>query len=161
VSLEHPDQPVTGGALAAGAVADRGILPEGADLVDERHPAPLRHLERGKRVQNRGMDVQLVRLPFRDEPIEPLRERPDLPPFAQRRRSGRRLRRPVKTDAVDRFRVGPGHAVPRAGQAGDLPSPRLLRLDDRARPERIAAVERKAVVEHVQDTHAQPLPRQT
>ena len=48
-------------------------------------------------------------------------------------------------------------ALARAGQAGDLPALLELRLDDGARPEGVAALERQAVVEDVQDPHAGPL----
>ena len=49
---------------------------------------------------------------------------------------------------------GPSLGVARPGQAGDLPAPRQLRLDDGAGAEGIAAVQRQAVVEDVQDPHA-------
>ncbi len=51
--------------------------------------------------------------------------------------------------------------MPRPGETGDFEPAGLLRGDDRAGPERIAAVERQAVIEHVQDAHACRLPRQT
>jgi hypothetical protein len=54
---------------------------------------------------------------------------------------------------VDRLRIGPFGLVAGAGQAGDLQAPRLLRGHDRPGAERIAAVKRQAVIEHVEDAH--------
>src|SRR3569623_1995080 len=69
-------------AVAAGAGADRRVLPEGADLVDQGDSMPPGHRKRGERVQHRRMDMELVRPPRLDESVEPILQRLDLAPFA-------------------------------------------------------------------------------
>ena len=152
--FEHSGGAIAERAFAAGAVADRRILPEGADLVEQGNRAALGDAEGGEGVENGRMDVELVRLPLFDQAVEPRGERADLAPFAQRRGRSGYHRRSEEGDAVDQFRVAAACTLANPGQAGDLQAPRLLGGDDRPRAERIAAVKRQAVVEHVQDAHA-------
>ena len=79
--------------------------------------------ERRARSSTGRMGVELVRLPFLDQPVEPVGQRPDLAPFAERR--GRRLGfgRAVEGDAVDDLRIRP-LASPGAARSGRRrPSP--------------------------------------
>jgi hypothetical protein len=61
--------------------------------------------------------------------------------------------RPVKGQAVDRFDRGRRNAVTRAGHRRDRPPQPLLRLEDRPRAERVATLQRQAVIEDMKDTH--------
>ena len=60
-AFERPRDAVAGAALARGAVVDRGILPERAQLVDDRQPRLAGNAQRRDRIQHRRMGVDHVR----------------------------------------------------------------------------------------------------
>ena len=154
MGLEHAGQPVARRALAAGAVADRGILPEGADLVEQRQAAaaapPAAPRARSAPANGRGAGRAAMRRPAARAGARSAR-------ISRHSRSGdghgggAGVRWKVMPSTISGS--GPVGRVARAGQAGDLPALRQLRLDDRARAEGVAAVQRQAVIEDVQDAH--------
>ncbi len=110
-----------------------GPSPRGRCRCRPRHPPRRRGSRRpgaGRGAAPRGsapsavstgaVGVELIGLPFLDQPVEPVGQRPDLPPFAERR--GRRLGagRAVEGDAVDDLRVRPRPARG-AGRSGRRP----------------------------------------
>ncbi len=150
-------EPVFGGGLAAGTVADRRILPEGADFIEHWQAQAPPGADRGEAVQRGRVRVQDIGLPDCRRRLGRAGERRDIAPFAQPWRPRNRLHRPMKGQAVmllDRldFRAGGQRGLmPDAGHAAHLQPGALLCGQDRARAETVAAVERQAMVKNVQD----------
>src|SRR3546814_15160176 len=92
-------------ARAPRPVADRGILPKGANFVKHRNAEPLADAQRRESAQHRRMGVEQVGLPVADERLDPRRERTDLAPFADRRAHRRDRRRAIKGQTVARLGV--------------------------------------------------------
>ena len=108
------------------------------------------------------MDVELIRADRTDDLFDAPAEGGDLAILTERRRARGNVYRAVESDAVDRLRAGRRRGVARAGQADGFPALLDLRLDDGAGPECVAALQRQAMVEDVEDAHRSfPLPRQT
>lgn len=59
----------------------------------------------------------------------------------------------VERQAVDRFGCVRRETMAWAGDRGDLPAARLLRLQDRARAEGVAALQGQSVVEDMENPH--------
>src|SRR5204863_283882 len=65
----------------------------------------------------------------------------------------------VEGDSVHDLAVGALRRMARPGEAGDLPPPRKLRLDDRPGAKGVAALQRQRMIEDVQDAHEAPFAR--
>ena len=131
-----------------GAVADRGVLPEGADLVDQRQAVAARGAQRGEAAQRRRMGVEHVGPPLLDERADRVGQRGDLAPFA---RQAGHAAGAVEGEAFGLLDGGSVGVVPQAGDRLDLEPVGLLRLEDRPRAEGVAAVQRQRVVEDVKN----------
>ena len=105
------------------------------------------------------MRVEDVWLKSIDRRLDPFRERRDTDHLADRPRLHDRIRT-VKDEPVDRLHRSRRDTVARAGHRGDSPAKRLLRLEDRPRAERVAALQRQAMIEDMKNAHrAIPLPQ--
>jgi len=157
--LHRARQPVAQAALGGGAVVDRGVLPEGAHLVDHRDAQAPGHAQRGQRVQHRRVGVDQVgahgcrhrldargKLSHQRHLVEPRHTAPA--------GCGRRA---MEVPAVHRLlqRRAAG-SVLGAGQVEGLPPERALLAQQRQRAERVPAVQRDRVVEDVEDAHSAP-----
>lgn len=87
-----------------------------------------------------------------DGRVDPPGERGEAADLAQHATLSRRLGA-IKGQAIDRFDRVRRNAVARAGDGGDLPAARLLRLQDRARAEGVAALQGQSVVEDMENPH--------
>ena len=102
------------------------------------------------------MRMQDIRPERIDRGIDTPGERRDAGELADHPRA-ERVARPVEGQPVDRFdRIRRRTTMPRSGYRRDLPSPRLLRFQDRAGAKRVTALQRQTMVEDVKDAHAVP-----
>jgi hypothetical protein len=156
MTFELAGQKIARAALAARAVADRGILPEGANFVDHRNSEPFADAQRREPVENGRVGVEQIGAPFIDQRRDAVRQRADFAPFAPRRARGCDRRRAIEGQPVDGFdgRSGVGMADPR--HPGNRPPLRRLRLHQRPGTKGIAAVRRQAMVKDVQDPGHRP-----
>jgi hypothetical protein len=147
--FDRLDQMIARPALAPGPVADRRILPKGADFVYHWNTQLFPNAERRQRIEHRRMRVQQIGLPLLDQRFGPRGERPDLAPFAERRRRGCDRRGTMKSQPVDGLDRGTRDRVAHAGNARNVPALRDLRLHQRAGAKRVAAMRGQAVIEDV------------
>ncbi len=143
-------QPVAQAAFAPRAVADRRILPKGADFINDGDTELLADAQRGKTVEHGGMGVEHIGLPLFRQHLDPFRQRTDFAPFADRRACRRDRRGAIESQPIDRLAVGPRLGMAHAGDARDFPSLGELRLHQRAGAKGVAAVRGQAMVEDVQ-----------
>ena len=69
VGFERARQSIARRPLARAAVIDRGVFPECANFVEDRHAEPASHPQRGNRVQRRRVRVQQVRSDLLRRPL--------------------------------------------------------------------------------------------
>ena len=138
--FQRAGQAVFHRSFAAGAVADRCILPEGADLIDEGNCQPARSAQSGHAAKRRRMGMDDVGAPFVRSAFDAGAQHFDLTPFAQARRAADGPCTAGEMQPLDLFcRRSPGR-MPRAGDAAHFDTLRLLCLEDGARTKGITAV---------------------
>ena len=145
-----------GGAIAQVAFAPRAIahcriLPEGADLIDQRQAMAARHGERGHGGQHRRVGVEDVGLELAHQRVEPGRRGGDLGALAQQRRAPAGVGGAVEEQALGLLGVGAGHGVARGGQVVRLDPHGAAGAHERAGAEAVARMERQRMVEDVED----------
>ena len=157
VRLERARRAIAKAALGRRAVVDRGVFPERAHLVDDRDAEPATRAQRRQRVQHRRMRVE-------DVGVEALAPAPRCAArvarisaqIADARHARRRAlaeRRAMKAPTVDVLDLAARLAVARRRELQRLPAERPLLAQDGQRAEHVAAVQRKRVIEDVQDAH--------
>ena len=151
--LQRASQPVAQRAFAAGAVADRGVFPEGANFVDDRQAKLAPRPDGGEAAKRGRVGVEDIRAPFARDGFDAASQRADFLPFRQPRRARRLARCAVKREAIVQFELCPGErrGVAQAGEAAHFMPQPFLRLEDRARAEGVAALQRQRVIEDMEN----------
>jgi hypothetical protein len=149
--LQATRQAVAQAAFGRGAVIDRRVLPERAHLVDHGH-AELRPTRRPGRRSAPGS----AHAGHRDEPAARPRPRAGVRRFIiaslRQEATPDGAGRAMKVPAVDGL-FGALRRLPAwGGQMMRLPAERLLLAQDGQRAERVAAVQRNRMVQHVQNS---------
>ena len=160
--FEAAGEAVFGRAFGAGAVAHRGIFPEGADFIDQRNAERLCGAIGSAAAQRRRMGVDDVGTPVLRELLDRRRKGCHLAHVAHHHRHVRDACGAVEGEPIDLFHGifgGRFELVALRSDPAHVQSRLLLRFQDRARAEGIAAVQRQRMVENVKDaSHALPLP---
>ena len=158
--LGHPrfqraGQAVFDAAFGAGEIADRRIFPESTNFINERHAQRPRRALRRRAAQCGRMGVDDIGPPITRQRADRTVERVDLAQLAQGRGAFRQAGGAVEGQPVGVFgrRTSGGFdIVPLPGDPAHVEPEALLRLQDRARAEGVAAVERQRMVENVENS---------
>jgi hypothetical protein len=154
VVVELAGRAIAQRAFGVRLVADRGVFPEGADLVNRRNAQRLAGPGGGDRVERRRVGVDEVGLLVRGDMADAARggahqrDLADGGPAGQRRGDGRGA---VKGEAVGLFIGRAGHIVFRGGEMDRFPAHPTLRRQKREAAHRIATHQRDRVVEDVKN----------
>jgi len=151
VILQRAGQPVFQVAFGAGAVADGGILPEGADFIDHRNAQPPCGDQRGLAVQRGRMGVKQIGPPLSRQRHDGIGQQIDFAPFPQPRWAARRAARAMKSQPFGLFDIRARRNVAQAGDPAHFQPHRLLRFQDRAGAKGIAAVHRQRMIEDMEN----------
>ncbi len=149
--FQRPREAVPDGTLASRAIADGGILQEGADLVDDGDAEAAPGAHGGHAAQCRGMGVEDVRPPLPRHGDDGVGKGGDLAPFAKAGRARSIAACALEGQSFGLLHLRPLGRMAQSGDAAHLISGRLLRGHDRAGAKGIAAVQRQRVIEDVAD----------
>ncbi len=150
-------------AFGGGAVVDRGVFPEGADLIDHRDAQLAGDLDGREGIEHRRMGMDDVRANFpRDffqAGFELLHQAPVRLTTGQAGQAPSGDRGAVEVQAIDVFERRCGFALLGRGEVKGLPAQRALLAQERRGAEGVAAVQRNRVVEDVEDRGSCRAPR--
>ena len=165
--FQRAGQPVFERSGAPGAVADRGIFPEGAYFVDEGQAEPARGAQTGHAGERRRMGVKNIGPPAPRRAFDRVAQPLDFAPFAQARRA-RGFRRRAEEgqpfalflveSLLQRAAIARIAALTGAGKPAHLHPGCDLAFHDRARAEGVAGVQRQRMVEDMQDSGHRAIP---
>ena len=153
--LEGTRKAIAEAPLAHRAVVDGGVLPRRPQFVHDRQAALAADPKRRQHVEHRRMCVQHVRPELRGELVDASGRGSHFAEVAETRQPRRAPRDgcPVEAPAVHDLAARGADILARRRELQGLPAERTLLAQDGDGPEHVPAVQRKRVIENVQNSH--------